>query len=699
MCKKKEKKRIPAILLVLAILFSMLAGSTIPVQAADGTITFDPGETIYYGSFFTTKMSFDDINTAYCVEPLQYTPAAGPYEYNLLGSDSPIRKALYYLPGGYGYETDIQSRYLSGWTENDAYVIGHLVVSYIYAGYDGESGVFHGAPQSFIDKTVELTSVIGSLPAPPAKFRAFLVPVKGKQTFTGSWYQKPYGWIELQKSTANPELSDGNANYSLEGAEYGVFQGEELITTLTTDENGYAKSEDLDTGAYTLRELEASPGYALDMNGYEVTVTAETTATVAVKEVPQNQPLELLLQKVDGETGKDSPQGAASLEGAEFTIRYYQRGMTPRAEEAEPTRTWVFRTDAEGKVHFAQEYLVSGDAFYYAMDGITPCLPLGMVTIQETKAPKGYQVNEEVVTQMITAEGTGETVTCYNAPTVPEQVYRGDLEFVKVSDGDLARLADVPFSLTSKTTGESHTLVTDKNGYGSTASDWNKHSHNTNAGKTSSDGIWFGEGEVDDEKGALPYDTYVVEEQRCKANEGMSLLTFEVSVYKDAVTVDLGTLTNDRIEITTTAVDSETHTHLSNPDEKVTLIDTVLYEGLKKGKEYKVIGTLMDKETKEPLLIAGEPVTAETTFKAKKANGSVEVKFVFDGSALQGKTVVVFEELYQEELKLAVHADIEDTDQTIYFPLIQTTAKERTEIRKSDRRRQRSSWIRSPIRT
>lgn len=102
MFKKNEKKRTLAILLVLATFICMITGRTIPVHAADGTITFDPGETIYYGSFFTTKMSFDDSNTAYCVEPLQYTPAAGPYEYNLLGSDSPIRKALYYLPGGYG---------------------------------------------------------------------------------------------------------------------------------------------------------------------------------------------------------------------------------------------------------------------------------------------------------------------------------------------------------------------------------------------------------------------------------------------------------------------------------------------------------------------------------------------------------------------------------------------------------------------
>ena len=84
-----------------------------------------------------------------------------------------------------------------------------------------------------------------------------------------------------------------------------------------------------------------------------------------------------------------------------------------------------------------------------------------------------------VFVQQITAGGTVETVECYQAPDVGEQVYRADLEFVKVSDGDLERLANIPFSITSKTTGESHVIVTDENGYASTSSAWNPHTSNT----------------------------------------------------------------------------------------------------------------------------------------------------------------------------------------------------------------------------
>ena len=672
--KKRHGRRVTAFLLSVVTALTTIFSSGLPVLAADGTIQFNSGEYISYGDYRTTKMTFDGDNVAYCVEPLKKTPQAGIYSYNLLPTDSPVRKALYYLPGGYGYDANIKNQYLSGWSEDQAYVIGHLTVAYIYSGYDAESGAFYGAPQDYIDRAITVANAISALPNPPQSFRAFIVPSNNDQTIAGSWYQKPYGYIEIRKSTANEEISGENGNYSLAGAEYGVYNGETQVTTLVTDDDGYAKSGELERGSYTIRELKASPGYAVDTQSYNVTVESDVTVSVEVTEVPQSNPLSLLVQKIDSETGEGTAQGNASLAGAEFTVKYYtvQSDDDPAASGTEPERTWIFRTDEEGRIEFTSEYLVSGDDFYYQMDGTTPCVPLGTVTVQETKAPEGYLVNDSVFVQKIIAGGTLEPVECYQTTTVADQIYRGDLEFVKVSDGDLNRLANVPFSITSKTTGESHVIVTDRNGYASTSADWTPHTSNTNRGERSSDGIWFGAGEPDDTKGALPYDTYVIEEQRCETNEGMNLLKIEVTVYRDSVTIDLGTLTDDRIEIGTTALDQETGSHLSNPDQKVTLIDTVEYEGLKKGVEYRLTGTLMDQETGEPIFVDGKTVTEETTFMSKKSSGSVEVKFTFDGSGLQGKTIVVFEELYQEDLKLAVHADLEDKDQTIYFPKVGT---------------------------
>mgnify|MGYP000184714816 CR=1 FL=1 len=85
-------------------------------------------------------------------------------------------------------------------------------------------------------------------------------------------------------------------------------------------------------------------------------------------------------------------------------------------------------------------------------------------------------------------------------------------------------------------------------------------------------------------------------------------------------------------------------------------------------------GALMNKETGEPILIDGKKVTASTTFTAEKAEGSVEVVFEFDASAIAGTTVVAFESMEYKGIEVAVHADIEDKDQTVYIPDVHTTA-------------------------
>lgn len=431
---KSHKKRLLAFLLAALIALSSILINGTAVFAADGTLTFNSGETIAYGDYYTTRMTFDGDNKAYCVEPLKPTPSAGTYEYDLLGNDSPVRKALYYLPGGYGYEKNIQGKYLGGWAEDDAYVIGHLVVAYTYAGYSADSGAFYGAPQSYIDKAVEISNAINVLPDPPKNFRAFLVVGNNNQTITGSWYQKPYGWIELKKTSANDALTDGNGSYSLKGAQYGVYKGEELLETLTTDKNGYAKSKDLEADfEYTVRELKASPGFVVDPNGYKVTVKSETGATVKVNEFPQNNPLDLVLKKLDMETGTNTPQGGAALKDAEFTVKFYasQSDTDPAAKGETPLRTWVFKTDASGEIHFSKEYLVSGDELYYVSGGKTPCLPLGTVTVQESKAPAGYFASDAIFVQKLSGGGDSETLELYHASDVEEQIFRGGVKIQK----------------------------------------------------------------------------------------------------------------------------------------------------------------------------------------------------------------------------------------------------------------------------
>ena len=134
----------------------------------------------------------------------------------------------------------------------------------------------------------------------------------------------------------------------------------------------------------------------------------------------------------------------------------------------------------------------------------------------------------------------------------------------------------------------------------STSSDWASHKHNTNAGKTSEDGIWFGTSEPDDSKSALLYDTYEIEELRCDSNKGFKLIpAFDIVVSRDKVVIDLGTLTDDyekKISIHTTAADKATGKKVIVAGKEVTIVDTVTLDGLKKGTKYQLKGWQMVKD-------------------------------------------------------------------------------------------------------
>ena len=233
------------------------------------------------------------------------------------------------------------------------------------------------------------------------------------------------GYLELQKKSANPELTLNNSCYSLEGAEYGVFQEEKQVTTLRTDANGYAKSEKLPSGDYTIKELTPPKGFALDMQSYNVKITSNVT-TLEVTDYPQSDPVAVVLGKIDRETNKDKPQGSATLAGAEFTVKYYKGfyGTDPAIKGVKAERTWVLKTNEKGRCYLSDDFKVAGDTLYYQTNG-NPTIPLGTITIQETKAPKGYIINPEIFVRKIESQGNAEIVETYNVPTIPETIIHG----------------------------------------------------------------------------------------------------------------------------------------------------------------------------------------------------------------------------------------------------------------------------------
>lgn len=331
------------------------------------------------------------------------------------------------------------------------------------------------------------------------------------------------GSIELWKSSANPELTDGNSCYSREGAVYGVYSGADKVAEMTTDSNGYAKVDNIPAGSYTVKEITAPKGYALDLIAHNVTVVSGQTATVTVSDVPQSDPVWVFLGKVDEETTGNMPQGSASLENAEFTVKYYDGFYdTDPAELGEQSiRTWVMRTDEEGFSALDDEYKVSGDDFYHMSNGDVT-LPLGTITIQETKAPEGYLLNDEVFVRQITSSGTAESVNTYNEPTIPEDIIRGDIQIIKYGESNAESddsgadikppLEFVKFHLESKTTGETFTIVTDENGIAST--------------------VQLG---ISD-RGNLAFDTYIVTEES-PYPEYDEVAPFEVTISEEGQTL------------------------------------------------------------------------------------------------------------------------------------------------------------------
>ena len=164
---------------------------------------------------------------------------------------------------------------------------------------------------------------------------------------------------------------------------------------------------------------------------------------------------------------------------------------------------------------------------------------------------------------------------------------------------------------------------------------------------------------------------------------GTAVVAFETMYYNEievAVHADIED-ENQTVyipAISTSATADDTNDHITQARETITITDVVSYVNLLPGRTYTVSGVLMDKETGEPVIVNGEPVTASTEFVPEEPNGEIELEFVFDGTGLKPKTLVAFETLYLDGTVVAVHEDIDDEDQTVYIPEIWTTAKDIT---------------------
>lgn len=279
----------------------------------------------------------------------------------------------------------------------------------------------------------------------------------------------PSGQAVLKKKSANPELTNGNSCYSLAGAEFGVYNSASLsgasrVGIFTTDANGNSNTLTLNPGTYYVKEIKAPKGFAMDPATKTITVTSGKTTTVEFADLPQMDPVGILLGKVDAETNANKPQGSATLQGAQFTVKYYaglwEKDKDPAELGQKEVRTWVFGTDEDGFCFYNEQYRISGSELYKSSSGANS-IPIGTITIQETKAPEGYLLNPEMFIRQITSEGQAENINTYNQPIIPENILRLDL--VKKQAGTDIAIPGARFEHT-KPDGTKETLETDADG-------------------------------------------------------------------------------------------------------------------------------------------------------------------------------------------------------------------------------------------
>lgn len=381
--------------------------------------------------------------TAFCGEGMQ----AGVRKGQSLGApekvnNAKLAKVLYYGYGGHG---DI----LTGkYGVSAAVCMTSDMASKAYSGATAGEAGGTWSPSG----TEGMYNHIQSLPLPSGftvyKCRNDENGTNWQGTFTkrqdvvyGIW--NPLGKLQIKKTSANTSITDNNSCYSLANAVYGVYKSESdakndrnRVSSLKTNENGWSNTIELNANTYYLKEVTPPKGYALSSAINKITVTSGKTTQYGtngeLKDYPQSDPVAVVLGKVDKETNKNKPQGSASLAGAEFTVKYY-KGLydsDPAKSGQVPARSWVLKTNENGFCGLRASDKVSGDDFFYDSNKNTT-LPVGTITIQETKAPTGYFINNEVFVRKITPSGHAESVKTYNQPEVLEKVIKLDIKKVQ----------------------------------------------------------------------------------------------------------------------------------------------------------------------------------------------------------------------------------------------------------------------------
>ena len=441
--------------------------------------------------------------------------------------------------------------------------------------------------------------------------------------------------IKLQKKDAETGEAKPQGYGSFAGAKFNVWMYDPLqlmdvlVGTIITNENGTGELVKLAPGLYTIEEIEAPSGYNKNPSNVKIearvkelnTVYFDYIATIAEK------PITVTVDK----TSTDEVGAKVAVKGAVLAL-YNSKD--------EKIKEWT----SDGAPHVFKG-LAKGDYVIKEVKVPKGYLPLEeeyRFTVKETEEVQKHDIFNEAIPEVKTV-ATFDTGSKESFPKEDVTVF-DKFEYRKVLKGH-------PYEIRTK--------LVEKDNISNVIAEDNKE--------------FTAEAHKGEETLKFTFNAKKLEGKRLVVLAELHRLDRKestlVAVHKDINNVD-ETVVFPKIK--TTATDKKDGGKDLFAGEKQTVKDKVSYFNLIIGRIYKVIGRLVDEETGEPILDNGKEVTAEKEFTAMQSNGFVELEFTFNSSALAGKTVVVFEDMYQDKIKIATHTDITDKEQSIYIPRITT---------------------------
>ena len=535
--------------------------------------------------------------------------------------------------------------------------------------------------------------------------------------------------VTLKKTSANTAVTNGNSCYSLAGAVFGVYSDaacKNQVGTLTTKADGTTNTlSDLATGTYYAKELKAPKGYALNTAVQQVAATnSGNTYTFNVKDVPKGDPVAINIEKNNASADTLDPDDILPLDGAVFKISFYKAALGQSdfnadgsAKSASVDRTWYIVTKKVGDKYttrLSQNYLdtTKSNSEFYTFDG-QPGFPLGTFVITEESAPVGYESNGKfgsdsfMIGQVVWNETTEKAET-----NIIQGAFKVQEDELVVSVAETPKETEIGTTVKDNASGTQmvyagepvKVTLTDTINYENlypgkeyTANGKVVDKESAAAIAAANPGIsekeLFEQAEaLKDADGNPVTGTQTFTADASGKGSVDVTITFKVDpsylsktyVVFENVVPETGTPlfhadVNDRPQtfvtpnIGTTA--SEARFDNENGTSTIRITDTISFEKLEADKTYTAVGTIIDKETGEALLVDGNPVTAEKEFTPEgeidaegDISGTVDVEFEFDGKGLDGKAFVVFEEVYVNGKLIASHKDLEDEKQSVELP-------------------------------